>query len=261
MKMMENRVITMDKIFNMRDLGGLVTQDNHVVKSGLIYRSSRLNMASTDDIKKLQDLKIGRIFDYRSYDEALQDPDPNIENITTYIIPALDFDPVDSDTANIQKYLQAQGAQALKNFYDMGMKMYSSLPFDNLSYKMVFDALKEKKPIPFLHHCTAGRDRTGLASALILKLLGVSDEIIMDDYLLSNKLLVNFYDVMLSSYIKDENLIKEVTHAIELKPDYLNAAFKSIEAKYQNFDEYFLQEYGIDSKIKKQILDNYLQAK
>lgn len=259
--MIENRDIKMDKIFNMRELGGLTTNDNRMVKHGLIYRSSRLSSASEDDIKKLQSFKIERVFDYRSYEEALHDADPSINDMIIYIVPALKADLMDTDVANTQAFFQKYGSEALTNFYQLGLKMYASLPFDNLAYKMVFNAMKDKQAIPFLHHCTAGRDRTGLASALILKLLDVNEDEIMADYLLSNEKLKDFYYIMLDPYVKDDNVKQQVIDAINLKPDYLQAAYKSILEKYQSFDEYFLQEYGIDEKLKKQIQANYLEPK
>ena len=92
---------------------------------------------------------------------------------------------------------------------------------------------------PLVIHCTAGKDRTGFACALILHTLGVADDVIAEDYLLTNQ----FYrrDPSVSSDLPDE--VRQVLGTVQAA--FLAAAFETIKAGYGSLDNYLRDGLGI----------------
>lgn len=249
---------TITGIANFRDMGGIVNKNNMVIKDNMIFRSAKLSDATKEDIQLMKKMNITKVFDYRSYDEAVQSLDPAIEGINTYVIPALQNHDDQINTADIAAFMKTKD---ISQFSTLATQMYQLIPFDNLAYKMLMAELQSKDKGAFLHHCTAGRDRTGVATALVLLLLDVDEATIMKDYLRSNDELQGFIKGMINAYVKDEQMVDTIAEAINLHPQYLNAMFEALKTKYGTYDNYFLVEYGITPEIKKQIQNKYLTNK
>lgn len=117
----------------------------------------------------------------------------------------------------------------------------------------MFDLMK-KKEVPFLFHCTAGKDRTGVAAYLILKTLGVSDEIIMKDYLLSNSYLkeINEKIVALSPQLSN------IDDLLYVKEEYLLDTINAIHDKYKDFTTFLNEEYQLNEEDIKKLQEMYL---
>lgn len=249
---------TIKSIANFRDLGGITNKSGAKIKNNMIFRSAKLSNATKEDMDLLKTMNIKKIFDYRSYNEATESLDPVIEGINTYIIPALQNHDDQINTADISAFMKTKD---ISQFTTLATQMYGMIAFNNLAYKMLMDEVMSDDTTAFLHHCTAGRDRTGVATALILLLLDVDEETIMKDYLHSNDELADFIKQMIYAYIKDDAIVSSVASAINLKPEYLNATLNSIKEKYGSYDNYFLNEYGITPEIKKRIQAKYLETK
>ena len=167
----------MDNVFNFRDLGGIPTADGRKVKSGLFFRSGLLDFANDNDIAFLKTLGLLEVFDYRDRDEV----DKNKEYIYERIGAKHFHYPNDITKGKVFK-LQTGGMERM--FIKIKpadvCEFYSYLPFGNDGYKNMLLAVKRGE-VPFLQHCTAGKDRAGCGSALLLAVLGVSyDEIVKD---------------------------------------------------------------------------------
>ena len=93
---------------------------------------------------------------------------------------------------------------------------------------------------PVLFHCAAGKDRTGFAAAILMRLLGVPMETICFDYLLSNQFFLKRLrpDLWLLALKKGRKVARVLEEYIEAKPEYLAIAFETIERSYGSFDEY-----------------------
>lgn len=121
-------------------------------------------------------------------------------------------------------------------------------------FKPFFDEVKKKETV-VLFHCTAGKDRTGFASSLLLHILNVSDEEIMKDYLRSNEAIAKTDLSKYKAYgIPEERMAK----LMGVKSAYLQAACDTAIKKYGSIDKMLVVEYGIDKKVKKQIQKKYL---
>jgi len=120
-------------------------------------------------------------------------------------------------------------------------------------YRTLFAHLLEDRA-PLVIHCTAGKDRTGFACALILHALGVSEQVIADDYLLTNQ----FYkrDPAHSTELPDD--VKQVLGTV--RAAFLEAAFEAVEADYGSLDNYFRDGLGLGQAERKALEGRYLQA-
>ncbi len=120
-------------------------------------------------------------------------------------------------------------------------------------YRALFAHLLEDSA-PLVIHCTAGKDRTGFACALILHTLGVSRDTIAEDYLLTNR----FYrrDPNHSSDLPDE--IKQVLGSVQ--EAFLAAAFEAIDADYGDLETYLRDGLGLGKAERARLEARYLQA-
>jgi protein-tyrosine phosphatase len=121
------------------------------------------------------------------------------------------------------------------------------------SFRALFAHLLEDRA-PLVIHCTAGKDRTGFACALILHALGVPDEVISEDYLLTNR----FYrrDPRASSDLPDE--VSQVLGSVQTS--FLAAAFDAISSEYGNLETYFGDGLGLGTGERAELRARYLES-
>lgn len=185
---MKNRLINIDGVINFRDLGGYQGAGRKTVVWGRIFRSAQLNELSDDGVSKAADLGIGTVVDLRFDDETERYPTvrqafPRAEFISWQSeLVARDDQPASSMKRSWRESLDsgdaAQVREAMRVNYPV--KLYSH---QDVYRQMLLRLINEEAPLLF--HCAAGKDRTGVAAALILSLLGVSYEDIVQDYLIS----------------------------------------------------------------------------
>lgn len=154
-------------IFNFRDLGGYLTHSGEVTSYGCIYRSGSLSYATKDELAKLKELGIKTIIDFRGLDEVIKHPD-----MTSF----------DSDF--VYHHLPVHGNGRIPTNPDDVVDSYMEMIEDPVSAKAIFDVIAEAEGA-MLIHCTAGKDRTGVYTALLLSLVGVDTLDIQAEYLLS----------------------------------------------------------------------------
>ncbi|KAF7190039.1 Tyrosine-protein phosphatase [Pseudocercospora fuligena] len=159
--------------FNARDLAA----DTEDIRPGLIYRSGSLENLSTPGFAVLRKLGIRTIFDLRSLKETTAHPDPTIEGIRVVWQPST----VDNPTVAASDTIQAKVANGL----DVHTMYKDLLESHKMAFRAVFYHILHMPGVPFIIHCTAGKDRTGVLSALILSLAGADVEDIQRDYMLT----------------------------------------------------------------------------
>ena len=164
-------------IHNLRDLGGHVTGDGGRVKAGRVYRSGAPRLRAA---KVLHDLGIEMVFDFRSGPE--RDHGPTLADhagLRRWQLP-------DDATLGDPRPLLARGLHSAAQTRAMMGEVYARLPDDHRgSYAALLMQLAEDDT-PVLFHCAAGKDRTGVAAALLLTLLGVPRPAVAANYLASN---------------------------------------------------------------------------
>lgn len=239
-----DRVIPFEGVRNFRDMGGYKTIDGRNVKYGLFYRSAELTGMTEKDKDLIKTLGIKYIYDYRDVSEAQVKPDPIIKGVVNERIPAIS----EEAQAPVHSIEELVKSDFFKNMNGEGLTdFYGKMAINNLSYKRLFEVIQEPGNLGILHHCAAGKDRTGVGAALILSALGVPKETVMEDYLITNETMKEFNEMIkanVSAYFTDKDLMK-FDGMMAAKEEYLHAVFTVIEETYGHMDVYFEKELNL----------------
>jgi len=241
--------------FNLRDFGGYLTADGRRVKRAMLYRSGIMTMLTDADEAHLCSLGIRAVCDFRRGDEREAEPTRWIETAGASYW-SLDY----SGSSGILGPLLKDDMTTADMVRDAMITMYRDIPVDHApSYRVMFEQLAGGEA-PLLINCSAGKDRTGVGAALILSALGVSREVVEEDYLLTNVhadfgRLFSRRDRMTRTLQRDPEVVAPISAA---DTAYLNAAFDELDRRYGGLHGY-LEELGVNAaalaKIKDLLLD------
>lgn len=173
-------------IINFRDAGGLPTQDGRQMVAGRVFRGSGLAVATDDDLAKIQALGIGLIFDLRSLVEATGRPDRLPEGVVYCrqgAVKAMDETPRESLDWDALIAQLASSPEALDESAAFHKQVYAEMIRRPDAFKVLLGELLSNPGRGVYVHCSAGKDRTGLACAIVQHLLGVAPDVIMANYL------------------------------------------------------------------------------
>lgn len=238
---------------NFRTLSGIENKHGKKIKDGLIYRSGSFSNLTEGDKTKFGAMKISTIIDFRSDSEIHNDPDyiPFDQNIETKraMIGSMN----DKEMLGFMKIVMDP------KFNDVtldSLMISASEGFTNhiKDFKPFFEEVAKKESV-VLFHCSAGKDRTGLASALFLHILDVSRDEIIKDYLKSNEALAKIDFSKYKTYGIPEDRMEKL---MGVKPIYLETSWNNIIKKYGSIDAMMAIEFGINEKEKKKIQKKYL---
>jgi len=218
---------------NFRDLGGYVGQEGRPVKWRKIFRSDHLANLSAEDLQQIQSIGIKRSFDFRGVQESqAQAYDwPDIQRHSLSIEPTV-VQRLQAQHLTGKPLTAADALDAMQTTYRDFVRV------DSGRFAQLFEHLLDQ-PEPLLFHCTAGKDRTGLAAALVLYALGVSEADIWRDYLLTNQLYKR-------NSIGATSLAPDVLKIVwEVQESFLQASLEEIHARYGNVQNYLGQELNL----------------
>lgn len=235
------RLVGMEGALNFRDIGGYHTADGREVKWGKIYRSADVSKLTERDLQKLEEKHIHTVVDFRGRKEAAAAPDHILRNTDYTLCPAgSDSLPSAKDIA-----VRIKSDSFLTGFY-------SSTQYFGERYRPMFKKLLSLPDSEALmYHCTGGRDRTGMATALLLHLLGVPMDVIEADFVASNVYLAPMHSQMYVRIAESAKTnVEQVKKAMALRPELIRTMFRAIESKYGSVDAFFQQELGIGEQEK-----------
>ncbi len=218
---------------NFRDLGGYVGQEGRPVKWRKIFRSDHLANLSAEDLQQIQSIGIKRSFDFRGVQESqAQAYDwPDIQRHSLSIEPTV-VQRLQAQHLTGKPLTAADALDAMQTTYRDFVRV------DSGRFAQLFEHLLDQ-PEPLLFHCTAGKDRTGLAAALVLYALGVSEADIWRDYLLTNQLYKR-------NSIGATSLAPDVLKIVwEVQESFLQASLEEIHARYGSVQNYLNQELNL----------------
>lgn len=247
------------KEVNFRELGGYITRDGRVIRKGQFYRSGPLGMLNEEELEYVKSLNIRHVFDFRSDTEISELPDPQLPTAEYHPVNALtdaEGNPVNFSPKVIEQTDFAR--QPASNFLEI---MYENLPFTK-AYKELFEAVR-KKETPILFHCTAGKDRTGIAAVLIMILLGVDEKTALDDYELTNEYRVSFIERFLervSEMIGDDEELRHALRGVEgVNRENAELSLRRIRERFGDYETYFKAQFGIDEKMQAELAEYYTE--
>ena len=247
-----DREIHLKGTSNTRDIGGYLTSDLRTLRWRQIIRSENLSRLTASDFQKLEEIGVKTVIDLRTEREHEQSPTVWLgDNPPRFFhFPVGDSQ---NDWFNAQRKLMKSNRfteeQALEHMVD-GYRMIAEV--GPSSYQKLMDVVLDQSNWPVLIHCTAGKDRSGVAVALILEALGVDRETIMEEYLLTNKFSrVDEKAVILSKQSKKASMGHRTPSASAWRPivgvdaKMLEAFYASVDEEYGSMDA-FLTKLGVD---------------
>ncbi|MGR3742425.1 tyrosine-protein phosphatase [Companilactobacillus sp. DQM5] len=239
---------------NFRELGGYKTQDGKTLKYHKILRSANLAELTKKDQDFLFNYGLIKDIDFRSKDEVQKEPDRIPDGVEYVFNPVLKEDEtkVSKSTSEIEK----EFGFTFNDGYKQMLQVYENITLDDESkhaYRIFFNHLldnTEDNQVT-LFHCTAGKDRTGMAAVYFLWALGVDQETIKNDYLLTNKLMKSYIDKkieLLKAKHTSSDIISSVKALMSVNEDYLNVAKRSILAENGSMENYLKESLDLSKQ-------------
>jgi protein-tyrosine phosphatase len=247
------QVIPIVGVPNLRDLGGWETPDGRV-RPGQVYRSAEFSGLTGDAATGFGDLGVRTVYDFRTTAERAAQPNA-VPPGTEYVVLDVLADRAEAGPAQMLEVLTDPraaedllgGGKAVAMF-EQSYREFIDLPSARTAYHQFFSALATKEHRPALFHCTTGKDRTGWGAASLLMLLGVDDDDVLRDYMLTNDALLPALRPMVDQFASvggDPGLLQPV---IGVRPEYLDAARDEMERTYSSIERYFTEGLGLSTE-------------
>ena len=273
---------------NLRDLGGLATIDGQRVRTGRLFRSGHLSELDGVEAAILGGLGLRTIIDLRRPSEVADFPTPDLDGVDRLW---MSVSPEDSEFAVAANLLFGEQPKRVDTAEDSGFAVATNLLFGNQpeqvdiatmlegyfrntvtnrldGYRPVFEAATDPDRQPLLFHCMGGKDRTGFVAGVLLRLLGVGQEEVMADYLLTNEILGDRMArradqarqrIAQQSGVEpdqvDERHLEGVRAMLYTRPSFLQASFDAVTDKFGTWETFRRDGLGIDDARFSAFLD------
>ena len=233
---------------NFRDVGGHRAASGQRVKRGQLFRSDHLAALTPDDLVQIERMNIRHSLDFRGAAESAATPYEiaGVERLSLAIEPSV--------MARMQALTTQGVVPTTEDTVAMMCETYRDFVNRNAGTYGRFMKHLLEQPTPQVFHCTAGKDRTGFAAALLLSALGVERETIEHDYLLTNQL-----------YKRDARLEGQGhPHVMkvlwQVQPEFLHAAFDAVDAQHGGMNAYLHGAIGLSpqelTELKRRLLED-----
>lgn len=230
-----HRRIAFEGACNCRDLGGLKTTDGRRTRRGVVYRSDALATLTVGDQAALAELGVRAIYDLRTDDERARNP--NRLPVPPPVQHALGFIP----RGNLDMFEAVNsGAWSPEDTRRAMHSQYERLILDHTDCLLgVYRGLLREEGRPAVLHCASGKDRTGIASAVLLLAVGVGRNEVLEDYVISN---FQRRPVALFTDGAPAAVVEQIMCA---SADYLDTALRAAERTFGSFDDFLARGVGL----------------
>ncbi len=233
-----DRTIALSGCLNFRDVGGYPTADGRQVRWRQVFRSDALHHLTVKDVARLRDeIRLGTIIDLRSTGELESEGRGALgsEAMVFHHLPFFDGNTSRSAAPPMMK---------LADLYVM-MAEFAKTPIG-----AVLNLLADCD-FPAVYHCAAGKDRTGVLSAILLSLLGVPDEVIVADYAVTKDNLDAIVSRLMSTRGYQEMLVSLPPDTMHAEPETMIGFLASLREKYGSAEEYARSAGVADTAIER----------
>ena len=264
---MEVQRIKLKKLTNTRDLGGFPAADGKRIRPRRLIRSGELKKATDRDIETLTGrFGVHTVVDLRTDAEREQSPDPAIAGVTSVVLPVLDssFFGIARDEDSVEAWLRLFRDES-KDPKEIFCEMYRKLMFSDYVkpyYRTFFDTLLANRHGAVLWHCTAGKDRAGVATILIGMALGVKREDLIEDYLMTDvfsKKELRKIRLLIPLKVKDKRIRECVYILLGVDRRYVKELFDLMDERYGGEEGYLKQFIGLTQQEILQLRELYLE--
>ncbi len=255
------RVLRLDGVHNFRDFGGYAVAGGGRLRRGLLWRSGQHGGASDADLAAIGALNLATVIDLRGNSERTAAPCRRAPSFAAEVIL------FDGETAGLGSHVDA-AAGVIDEAGARGAmrRLYAEIAFrPNLIdlLRRYLAALAQREG-PSLVHCLAGKDRTGLAVALVHHALGVHRDDIAEDYLLT-RTAGNIEQRIAAGAApiraRYGNVADGAVRALmSVEPEYLETAIAAIELRYGSLDAYLEEVLGIDAAARAKLSQRFVET-
>lgn len=246
------RILNLEGAINLRELGGYPTKNGTTIKYNKLLRSGDISNLTGKSLAYLKKYGLKYVVDFRSDDEQRNWADTTSDFYKIYSDPVY---PLKGNGDKLAGILN-------RNSYNYLGMIYQSVVLDTRgqqAYKLFFDLLlhNDQPDTALLFHCAAGKDRTGIGALLILKALGVDDETITKDYLLTNLMYESDYEI--DKILNDKSGNQSVNKMNMSKADLesITSVYEAIDHYYGSFENYLDKALDIDADKLAKLKDIY----
>lgn len=262
---------------NARELGGYPAEDGRTVKHGAFLRTASLASATDEDIQRLRDdYHLSVVLDLRMNREVEAAPDPEIPGVRNLHLGIIDEEAVAAKQQSLSPE-DVEGLDMSNKLDQLKLAMKAGIINDQMyvewlssetgkaGYARMF---KELINLPdgeaLLFHCTQGKDRTGCAAMLILSALGVDEDTILNDYLLTNTfnadLIKSDRQMLADAGVEGEEQDEYMKAMDEVDEHYMVNALDWMKETYGSVKGYIIEELGVTEAEITQLQDRYLDG-
>jgi protein-tyrosine phosphatase len=243
------RCLPLTGAVNFRDLGGYVGADGRRVRWNQLFRSDSLAELSDADLQVLAKVGLRTICDLRGEPERAHKP--NRALLTPPAMHAIGFMPHGGDDLLKETRLGLIGIAEIESRV---REIYRRFVVDQSPAYARLLSLIQGDALPLLFHCTSGRDRTGFATAVVLRVLGVPRAAVEEDYALSNR-----YRRDLTFQVGGEVSTEVMATLTQAHPTYLAAAFAAIDEHYGSDINYLREGLGVSATRQRELQNLLLE--
>jgi protein-tyrosine phosphatase len=250
---------------NLRDVGGARTFDGRRVRRRFLYRSEDLSHLGPDDLETLAGLGLRTVFDLRTAAERTSRPDqlpPGADSVVADVLRdsrRLTPDRMGDLLADPARAEAVFGGGRAGSFFPETYRELVQLPSARAGFGLLFAELLGAGRRPALVHCTTGKDRTGWAVAVLLLLLGVPDEAVMADYLLSGPNVLPTFAPFFEAYAARGGDPEILRPLVEVRPAYLEAGLEEVRRTYGGIEAYVADGLGLDDGVRSGLREVFLE--
>lgn len=243
-----HRLLNFEGVANFRDLGGYETRDGQHTRWGTLYRSGNFSTASRSDNVVLGSLGLKTVIDFRSTAEKEEEPHqlPSPLPFELVEIPTMDG----GDHSVAEEIMARIESGDFSDFNPDAFMITANRQFASAFTPQFSEFIQEVLQAngqPVAWNCSAGKDRTGFAAAILLSILGVPMETVLEDYALSKEysLAARQKELTLLRLFKGDEAADKLAVLLGVETPWLEAAFDEIDKQYGSFDGYVEQALGL----------------
>lgn len=250
---------------NLRDVGGWPTRGGGRVRRGLLFRSTDLDRLAGADMEAFAGLGIRTVYDLRTAAARRARPD-RLPAGTEQIACDVLADAPHTAPARIHEVMaDPKQAPALfghgraEHLFEQSYREMVSLPSARTALRLLFSDLAEEQHRPALIHCTTGKDRTGWAAAALLTFLGVAEEDVMTDYMLTNEQLLPTLQPVVDRFRAHGGDPEYLWPVLGVRREYLLSALAEMRRRFGSIDGYLTRGLRIDADRQQRLKRAFIE--
>ncbi|MEO6715745.1 MAG: tyrosine-protein phosphatase [Novosphingobium sp.] len=262
-----DRVLELEGVHNFRDFGGYAVSGGGRLRKGLLWRSGQHYGATDDDLAQIAAIGLADVFDLRSSIERethpcrrpagfaaaiylSDDPQPHAPRIAAPHMAAAEDTSRQRDAASTREGMRRNyGAIAFRPELIVMMRQQLAVITEGRG--------------PSLVNCMAGKDRTGIAVAMIQLAAGVHRDDIIADYLLTNtagdveaRIAAGADTIKATARAMDPEVVRVI---MGVEPEYMESAFAMIAEKHGSVDGYLREVLGLDDALRERLREHLVE--